>query len=113
MKRLIFAIVMVVAAVAANAQRTPVKVGDLQKPIVDNITKDHAGFTIREATKVVTNNVTTYEVAVVKGTTQETLLYDKDGKFLKKVGAKEGTVVKKNPVPQGQKKNPPKVQTKK
>jgi hypothetical protein len=96
MKKMFLIIVMVIAAVSVNAQRTPVKIADLQKAIVDNVTKDYAGFSIKEATKIVTNNVTTYEVAIVKGTTQQTLLYDKDGKFVKKVGAKEGTVEKQN-----------------
>ena len=90
MKKLFVILVLVMAASAVNAQRTPVKVADLQKAIIDNVAKDYAGFTIKEATKVVTKYVVTYEVVVVKGTTQETLLYDKDGKFIKKIDAKEG-----------------------
>jgi hypothetical protein len=91
MKKLLFVIVLVMGALIANAQRTPVKVMDLQKPITDNVAKDYVGFTIKEATKVIENNVTCFEVVVAKGTTQETLLYDKDGKFLKKVTVKAGT----------------------
>ncbi|HEX7494332.1 MAG TPA: hypothetical protein VF346_08930 [Bacteroidales bacterium] len=90
MKKLLFVLVLVMGALVVNAQRTPVKVADLQKSIVDNITKDYAGFTIKEATKVVDNNVVTYDVVIAKGTTQETLSYDNDGKFLKKMGAKTG-----------------------
>lgn len=78
-------------ALVVNAQKTPVKVADLQKSITDNITKDYAGFTIKDATKVVENNVTIFDVVVVKGTTQETLCYDNTGKFLKKMGTKVGT----------------------
>lgn len=78
-------------ALLVNAQKTPVKVADLQKAITDNIAKDYVGFTIKEATKVVEKNVTTFDVVVVKGTTQETLCYDSNGKFLKKMGAKAGT----------------------
>ena len=77
-------------ALVVNAQRTPVKIADLQKSIVENITKDYAGFTIKEATKVVENNVVTYDVVIAKGTTQETLCYDNAGKFLKKLEAKTG-----------------------
>lgn len=84
MKKLIFVMVLMMSALIVNAQRTPVKVADLQKSITDNITKDYAGFTIKEATKVVENNVVTYDVVVAKGTTQETLCYDNAGKFLKK-----------------------------
>ncbi|HEX7494455.1 MAG TPA: hypothetical protein VF346_09550 [Bacteroidales bacterium] len=90
MKKLLFVLVLVMGALVVNAQRTPVKVADLQKSIVDNITKDYAGFTIKDATKVVENNVVTYDVVIAKGTTQETLSYDNTGKFLKKMGAKTG-----------------------
>jgi hypothetical protein len=90
MKKLLFVMVLVMSAMVVNAQKTPVKVADLQKSITDNITKDYAGFTIKEATKVVENNVVTFDVVVVKGTTQETLCYDNTGKFLKKMGAKVG-----------------------
>lgn len=82
-------------ALVINAQRTPVKVADLQKSITDNIAKDYAGFTVKDATKIVDKNVISYEVIVAKGTTQETLLYDKDGKFLKKMELKAGTVAAK------------------
>jgi hypothetical protein len=90
MKKLLFIMVLVMGALVVNAQKTPVKVADLQKSITDNITKDYPGFTIKEATKVVENNVTTFDVVVVKGTTQETLSYDNTGKFLKKMGTKVG-----------------------
>jgi len=90
MKKLLFVMVLVMGALVVNAQRTPVKIADLQKSIVENITKDYAGFTIKEATKVVENNVVTYDVVIAKGTTQETLCYDNAGKFLKKLEAKTG-----------------------
>ena len=88
MKKLLFVLVLVMGALVVNAQRTPVKVADLQKAITDNITKDYVGFTVKDATQVVENNVVTFEVVITKGTTQGTLLYDKDGKFLKKVTEK-------------------------
>ena len=92
MKKLLFVMVLVLGALVVNAQRTPVKVADLQKSITDNITKDYAGFIIKDATKVVEKNVVTYDVVVTKGTLQETLCYDNTGKFLKKMGAKAGMV---------------------
>ena len=87
-------------ALVVNAQRTLVSVVELQKAITDNVAKDYVGFTIKEATKVVENNIVTYEVVVAKGTTQETLLYytllyDIDGKFLKNLTLKADTVKKK------------------
>jgi hypothetical protein len=94
MKKLLAIMVLVMTAALVNAQRTPVKVTDLNKAITENIAKDFAGFTIKEATKVSTNNVTSYEVLVAKGSAQETLLYDKDGKYVKKVVKQEGTVEK-------------------
>ena len=94
MKKLFAVLVLVMTVMAVNAQRTTVKVADLQKPIIDNVAKDYPGFTIKEATKVETNYVVTYEVVLVKGTAQNTLLYDKDGKFIKKLVKQEGTVTK-------------------
>jgi hypothetical protein len=98
MKKLLFVMVLVMGALVVNAQRTPVKVADLQKSITDNVAKDYAGFTIKEATKVVENNVVTFDVVIAKGTMQETLCYDNAGKFLKKLEAKGG-MVKKEPAP--------------
>ena len=95
MKKLLFITVLFLAALVVNAQRTPVKTADLPKGITESVAKDYAGFTIKDATKVVANNVTTFEVVVVKGTTSETLLYDNTGKFVKKVTAKAGTTQKK------------------
>lgn len=90
MKKLLFAMVLFMGAMVVNAQSTPVKVADLQKSITDNIAKDYSGFTIKDASKVVTNNVVRYDVVITKGTMQETLCYDNDGKFLKKMEAKSG-----------------------
>jgi hypothetical protein len=90
MKKLMFVLVLAMAALVVDAQRTPIKVTDLQKSITDNITKDYAGFIIKDATKVVENNVVRYEVAIAKGATSETLVFDKDGKFLNKLTMKTG-----------------------
>jgi len=100
MKKVLFVLVFVIAVLAVNAQatkttvtnakatRTTVQVADLQKAITDNIAKDYVGFTIKDATSVTANNSVTYEVVIVKGTTTETLIYDKDGKFVKKIAQK-------------------------
>jgi len=96
MKKVLIVFVLIMAVLAVNAQttvttttkvmpvRTTVLAADLQKTITDNIAKDYVGYTIKEATKVVDNNIVTYEVVVVKETTTETLVYDTDGKFIKK-----------------------------
>jgi hypothetical protein len=88
MKKFMFVMVLVMAALVVNAQRTPVKVTDLQKSITENITKNYPGFIIKDAAKVVENSVAKYEVAITKGTTAETLVFDKDGKFLNKLAMK-------------------------
>jgi hypothetical protein len=106
MKKLFVLMALVLSIAVVNAQRTTVKVTDLPKGITEYVTKDFAGFTVKDATKIVTNNEVTYETVVAKGMTQETLLFDKDGKFIKKVTAKEGTVGKKNPNPPAKKKAP-------
>jgi hypothetical protein len=92
-------------ALAVNAQRVKVpvsstSVANLPKVIIDNVAKEHAGFTIKEATwdwstTVVPNNIFIYEVVITNGTADEILLYDKDGKFLKKGVAKEVTLENK------------------
>ena len=65
--------------------KTPVKTADLPKPITDSIAKDYAGYSIKEANSVKLNNTMTYEVVLSKGTDSMTLVYDKDGNFLKKL----------------------------
>jgi hypothetical protein len=87
MKKLLFIMTFIMAVLVANAQITKVQVkaSDLSKAITDNIAKNYAGFTIKEATKVTENKVVTYDVVINKGTTSETLVYDKDGKFLRKM----------------------------
>jgi mannitol-specific phosphotransferase system IIBC component len=113
MKKALFVVAFVIAALVVNGQakdtttmqkksttttkattttvtneksiRTAVKVTELQKSITDNIAKDYAGYTIKGATSVTLNNNVTYEVVIVKGTATETLVYDKDGMFVKKL----------------------------
>ncbi|MGD0754065.1 MAG: hypothetical protein ABR927_03305 [Bacteroidales bacterium] len=98
MKKVLLAVmVLLMSVLVMNAQatkttetktksvKTTIQVADLQKPITDNIAKDYAGYTIKEATSVTKDNVLTYRVVVVKGTATETLVYDKDGKFVKKL----------------------------
>jgi hypothetical protein len=103
MKKVLFVLVLMMAVLAANSQptkttvinaqavTTSVKVADLQKAITDNIAKDWAGFEIKSATSITEKNAVTYEVVVAKGTTVETLVYDKDGKFVNKFVPKVAT----------------------
>jgi hypothetical protein len=97
MKKVFFVLVLMMSVLALNAQTAKtsttkaksthavVQVADLQKPIKDNIAKDYAGYTIKSASGVTANNVLTYHVVVAKGSSTETLVYDKDGLFVKKL----------------------------
>jgi len=97
MKKVLFALVLIMAVLVVNAQttnppitkekplRTVVMVADLQKTITDNIAKDYVGYTIKEAASITANSIVTYEVVIVKGTITETLIYDKNGLFVKKL----------------------------
>lgn len=67
---------------------TIVKVADLPRVITDNITRDYPGFTVKEASSATMDNALHYHVIIAKGTETETLMFDKDGKFLKKLPKK-------------------------
>lgn len=69
----------------AKSSKVSVKTSELQKSVTDNVAKDFPGFTIKEAFSVTKGTDVTYEVIIVKGTTSETLVYDKEGKFVKKL----------------------------
>jgi hypothetical protein len=87
MKKFLLLMTFIMAVLVANAQITKVQVkpSDLSKAITDNIAKNYAGYIIKEATKVTENKVVTYDVLIAKGTASETLVYDKEGKFLRKM----------------------------
>jgi hypothetical protein len=96
MKKVIFILTFMLAALAANAMvtRLVVKISDLPKTLTDNIAKEYPGFTIKEATKITDNKTVTYDVLVNKGTTSETLVYNQEGKFIKKLNQKSGSTMK-------------------
>lgn len=93
MKKLLFvtAFLLAVLVVSAQVTKVMVKASDLPKAITENIAKNYTGFTIKEAHKVTENNVVSYNVMINKGTTSETLVYDKDGKFLRKMAPPAAT----------------------
>jgi hypothetical protein len=97
MKKVLIVLVLILSVLAVNAQttqttvtkektvRTVVLAADLQKSITDNIAKDFIGYTIKEATSVTTDGIVTYEVIILKEATTQTLVYDKDGVFVKMI----------------------------
>jgi len=102
MKKLVLFMAVIFAVTFVNAQtKTEVKVADLQKVITDHITANYAGYTIEKAFKIDTKGVITYKVHVSKAAEKLTLVYDKDGKFVKKIAAepKAATAPKKEATP--------------
>lgn len=79
------ALMLVVVALNAQITKVAVKVSDLPKAIAENVARNYTGFTIRDATKVTENNIVSYDVMINKGATSETLVYDMNGKFLRKM----------------------------
>jgi hypothetical protein len=88
MKRILFFISFLLTALAVHSQtnivitdkfdRTPIEIADLQNHITTDITRDHPGFIINQATRVVKSNVITYEIVIVQGTTTDTLFFDQN-----------------------------------
>jgi len=88
MKRTLFLLLLLMAALVVNSQtnivvidksdRTPIHIADLKAPITALIAKDYAGFIINQATRIFTKNIITYEIIIVQGTTTDTLIYDQN-----------------------------------
>ena len=88
MKKTFLLLLLSLSAIAGKSQtnvvikdkwdRTPIHIAELKTSITEYIIKDYAGFTINQATRVVKNNVITYEIIIVQGTTTDTLIYDQN-----------------------------------
>ena len=79
----------VLFTVFAFAQtKTELKPADLSKPAAEYIAKNFVGYTIDKVFKCDNKGTVTSEVMVAKGTDKQTLVFDKDGKFLKKEAVK-------------------------
>jgi hypothetical protein len=90
MKKIILIVILVMTVLAVKSQRTQVQVSALPDPIPRFLNTYYPGFVTEKEYRVVTNNnEITYETVITKGTTQETLVFDQNGKFLRKdVGSK-------------------------
>ena len=100
MKRILFVMVFIMSVLVVNGQadttykkmnskQTTVKVADLPRAVTDNIAKMYPGYTVKEASTVMENMALNYHVVVSNGSATETLVYDKDGKFLNKLTKKD------------------------
>lgn len=81
---LIFSLFLCLALSGRAQTKTELQVNELQKPIREHIDKNYNGFSIGKIFKVDAKGTITYDICVAKGTTYEKLIYDKEGKFLKK-----------------------------
>jgi hypothetical protein len=107
MKKLILISAILLSAVVMNAQvQSPtaknnnapvsIKISELPKAITDNIAKSYIGYAIKEAFALKQEGKTDYRVIINKGTINETLLYDAQGNFIKKMEANSGSMAEKH-----------------
>ncbi|MFZ4520627.1 MAG: hypothetical protein ACOYNC_02915 [Bacteroidales bacterium] len=64
--------------------KTELQATELQKPILDYISKNFLGYSIDKIFKVDAKGVITYDICINKDKTHEKVFFDKDGKFLRK-----------------------------
>lgn len=84
-KNLLLTMVMVALVTAIIAStKTSIKPSDLPKAVTEDISKNYSGYSIKEAFKVENKGVTQFEVLVQKANNKLVLIYDKEGKFVKK-----------------------------
>lgn len=100
MKRILFVLVFIMSVLVVNGQadttynkmnskQTTVKVADLPGAVTENLSRMYPGYTVKEASTVMEDMALNYHVVVTNGTNTETLVYDKAGKFLKKLAKKD------------------------
>ncbi|CAN5608306.1 hypothetical protein BH10BAC4_BH10BAC4_14060 [soil metagenome] len=63
---------------------TEIEKSELPKAVQETLKKDFADHKVEEAAKIVSNGVTTYEAEVEKGEKSWDLIFDANGKLLKK-----------------------------
>ena len=64
---------------------TTILKSDLPKAVQSTLAKDYAGYKIEEAATIMSNGVVTFEAEVEKGEKSFDLIFDKEGKLLKKI----------------------------
>jgi hypothetical protein len=83
--KIIFLLIFACFNLGVSAQRkTPIHVFELGQSITEHLVKTFPCSLVSAAWKVNTNNVLSYEVRMVKRNMEYALIYDKDGKFLRK-----------------------------
>lgn len=78
--------------IADQYDRTPIIIDNLKAPITDFINRHYIGFIINQATRVVKNNVITFEIIIVQGTTTDTLIYDRGYNIVREIVQKDDSI---------------------
>ena len=101
MKKNILLLLLLMTTIVVNSQtniviadkydRTPILINEVKAPITDFITRHYAGFIINQATRVVKNNIITYEIIIVQGTTTDTLIYDQNYNIAREIVHNDST----------------------
>src|ERR1035437_1775156 len=102
MKKTLLFLLLLTTALVVNSQtsivlpdqhdRTPINIDNLKEPITDFIIKHYAGFIIKQATRIVKNNIITYEIILVQWTTTDTLIYDQNYNLVREIVQKEDSI---------------------
>ena len=83
-KALLIFVFGIFSAMILAQTKTELQVAELQKPVLEYISKNFQGYSIDKVFKVDAKGVITYDVCVNKDKIHEKLFFDKDGKFLRK-----------------------------
>jgi hypothetical protein len=95
MKKIFLVFLVNLFVYAAFAQtRTEVQINDLKKEITNSVAKDFAGYKIDRAFRVDKGNDIVFHVIVSKERSRMTLVYDKNGAFVKKIEPPKKTELK-------------------
>ena len=74
---------------AQDPSKMMVSEANLMQPIKDDLAKNFSGAKFEKAIKIESNNGNMYKVIVMKDNVKWDLMYDKDGKFIKKTEMKK------------------------
>ena len=85
MKKAFLISVLVIFSTIVFAQtRTELQATELQKPILEYISKNFTGYSVDKIFKVDDKGIITYDICVNKDKIHEKIFFDKEGKFLRK-----------------------------
>jgi len=83
-KALVIFVFGILSTIIFAQTKTELQASELQKPILEYISKNFKDYSIDKVFKVDAKGVITYDICVNKDKIHEKLFFDKDGKFLRK-----------------------------